>query len=929
MTIYVFDDVVGTDLTSFSFADTLSFGDPYSAPYLVLTQSGPDTLVSYYGQSVRLSGISRTSLSGSQFAFSDGSLFRQGTPAGDSLTGSSLGDQFDLTAGGSDTVTAGDGNDVVVAGAALNSADRIDGGAGFADQLHLSGNYLSRVDLNASTVTGIEQFIFGPGGTVWLRLHDQLFASANAAVTFSAVNQGQTDSLQLDGSLITSAGIDATGGDGADVLTGGAVGDHLVGGVGDDSLSGGSGSDTLTGGLDTDTLTGGAGNDRFVFDLGNPRTDSSPTTIDTITDFVTGDLIDLPGISYGGALVFNTSALNFEYTGGSSGTQDSVNAGDGFVDVYWRDNSPGGRLEVWVDGNDDGLFSETDLLIYLTHTGKTSLILADFADNFVAWRGTAAGEIYAGNDLNNQAFALGGNDTLGGGLGQDRLYGGTGNDALNGDAGNDELYGGEGSDTLNGGDDSDTLYAEGQNTPTSWATDAPGTLNILNGGAGNDVLYGGAGNDQLNGDADDDDLHGGNGNDTLNGGDGIDVLHGEAHADSLNGGAGNDTLYGGESDTRGAYTDTLDGGEGDDVLNPSGYNSNYGSYSDRAVLTGGLGADRFDFDYLVYGSNSPVSAPDRITDFNAAEGDLIGSGVNTGTVYGTPVVWRGTATAGFTATVGQSLALAGSDSTDTRFLEFWTFYDSGANKTILFMDRNRDFAVDSYDLRLEFNDIVPNVPVPLNPASFTAGTFTVKVGTSGDDSNTSPALSTDGDLAFGLGGNDNLSGLDGNDTLNGDGGNDTLAGGLGADTLYGGTGNDSLNGDAGIDELYGGSGSDTLDGGDEGDILFAEGLRDSTHSSSDPDLAGTLNVLNGGAGNDVLYGGAGNDQLNGDADDDDLHGGNGNDTLNGGDGIDVLHGDAHADSLNGGAGNDTLYGGESYRQCARHLYRYPRRRRGR
>jgi Ca2+-binding RTX toxin-like protein len=273
---------------------------------------------------------------------------------------------------------------------------------------------------------------------------------------------------------------------------------------GNDSLSGGIGGDTLTGGLGADTLEGGAGNDRFVFGLGNPRTDSSPTTIDTITDFVTGDLIDLPGISYGGALVFNTSALNFEYTGGSSGTQDSVNAGDGFVDVYWRDNSPGGRLEVWVDGNDDGLFSETDLLIYLTHTGKTSLILADFADNFVAWRGTAAGENYAGNDLNNQAFALGGNDTLGGGLGQDTLYGGTGNDALNGDAGNDELYGGEGSDTLNGGDDSDTLYAEGQNTPTSWATDAPGTLNVLNGGAGNDVLYGGAGNDQLNGDADDD-----------------------------------------------------------------------------------------------------------------------------------------------------------------------------------------------------------------------------------------------------------------------------------------------------------------------------------------------------------------------------------------------------------------------------------------
>jgi Ca2+-binding RTX toxin-like protein len=217
---------------------------------------------------------------------------------------------------------------------------------------------------------------------------------------------------------------------------------------------------------------------------------------------------------------------------------------------------------------------------------------------------------------------------------------------------------------------------------------------------------------------------------------------------------------------------------------------------------------------LVSGSNSPVAAPDRITDFQLGEGDLIGSGVNSGTVYGIPVVWRGTATAGFTATVGQSLALAGSDPTDTRFLEFWTFYDIGANKTILFMDRNRDFAVDSDDLRLEFNG-----NVPLNPASFTAGTFTVKVGTSGADGNTSPVLSASDDLAFGLAGNDSLNGLDGNDTLNGDGGNDTLAGGLGSDTLYGGTGNDSLNGDTGIDNLYGGAGSDTLNGGDEGDTL--------------------------------------------------------------------------------------------------------------
>jgi Ca2+-binding RTX toxin-like protein len=87
---------------------------------------------------------------------------------------------------------------------------------------------------------------------------------------------------------------------------------------------------------------------------------------------------------------------------------------------------------------------------------------------------------------------------------------------------------------------------------------------------------------------------------------------------TVNGGAGNDTLYGGLSygSARGTFTDTLDGGDGDDVLNPIGDYLNYSSYGDRAVLTGGLGADRFVFDYLVSGSNSPVAAPDRITDFN-------------------------------------------------------------------------------------------------------------------------------------------------------------------------------------------------------------------------------------------------------------------------------------------------------------------------
>ncbi len=124
-----------------------------------------------------------------------------------------------------------------------------------------------------------------------------------------------------------------------------------------------------------------------------------------------------------------------------------------------------------------------------------------------------------------------------------------------------------------------------------------------------------------------------------------------------------------------------------------------------------------------------------------------------------------------------------------RFLEFWTFYDSTADKTVLFMDRDRDGLVDAEDLKLEFDgNLVSNATAALNlgPASFSAGTIILKLGTSGADSNTNPALGNDVDLAYGLGGNDTLDGLEGDDTLNGDAGDDVLSGGLDRDSLFGG-----------------------------------------------------------------------------------------------------------------------------------------------
>lgn len=113
----------------------------------------------------------------------------------------------------------------------------------------------------------------------------------------------------------------------------------------------------------------------------------------------------------------------------------------------------------------------------------------------------------------------------------------------------------------------------------------------LTGGAGHDVLLAKGGADLVSGQS---------GNDTLNAGGGDDILCGERGNDSLLGMAGNDRVFGQIGADRlsaGAGNDLVDGGKGNDTL------------------SGGRGEDDFVF-RLRYGA-------DRITDFNAAQGDQL------------------------------------------------------------------------------------------------------------------------------------------------------------------------------------------------------------------------------------------------------------------------------------------------------------------
>lgn len=367
-------DIVGDDLANILNgtidADTIS------------GLGGNDTITGDLGDDILLGGDGDDTINGDA-----GDDYIDGGAGNDTLNGGDGADEI-ISGTGNDTVSGGTGADFITVGSSLNTLDRIDGGTGQGenDTLALSGIYASYVAFDASTVINIERFQIG-AGQVRLTLN----AATNVAVIDAAV-QGQTDFLYLNGSAATNRMI-ITGGAGADNITGGSGNDTITGGGGQDILIGGAGNDQLIGGLDADTLTGGLGADVFTLTYNTPRSDSSPSTIDVITDFegagvVGGDKIDLPSYAYGRGIAFNATPLNFTFVvgGGASGVQlPAALVGDGFADVSWKYDSTNNRVELWVDVDDNGQFSELDLYTYIN--GINTLTQEDFTDTFPIWRG--------------------------------------------------------------------------------------------------------------------------------------------------------------------------------------------------------------------------------------------------------------------------------------------------------------------------------------------------------------------------------------------------------------------------------------------------------------------------------------------------------------------------------------------------------------
>jgi Ca2+-binding RTX toxin-like protein len=138
-----------------------------------------------------------------------------------------------------------------------------------------------------------------------------------------------------------------TGGAGNDTLTGSDDAAHV------DTINGGAGADTITGHLGADVLTGGAGADHFVY---TQVADSQGTTVDTITDFVSGeDTIDLSAVTGGAAPSYLGEANGYGAVLTSLSNDGSTHA---VLDTS--------TSTLYVDVNGDGVLDNHDMAINLT-----------------------------------------------------------------------------------------------------------------------------------------------------------------------------------------------------------------------------------------------------------------------------------------------------------------------------------------------------------------------------------------------------------------------------------------------------------------------------------------------------------------------------------------------------------------------------------
>jgi Ca2+-binding RTX toxin-like protein len=830
-------------------------------------------------------------------AETDGSFAIIGGPGDNILTGGALSDTFDLSAGGTDTVHGGGGNDTITMAATLTAADTIDGGAG-TDTLSLNGDYSAALVFGATTMTNVETLSLATGHSYNLVLNDGNVA-AGATLTVDGSALAGSDSLIVDGSAETDGSFNFIAGAGAV--------NHLKGGGGADTFN-------LTGVnslADTQAL-GNGGNDTFAF-AGNFNSSSQVIDGGAGTNTLSlngtyssvslsGNIDNIQTVSFAGGHSYTGVTVSGDVAGGGTLTLDATALQSG--DAFGLDASASSDPIVLNAG--DGTYTVTgtgqaDQFNMGAHFGAADSINGGAGNDTLSLNGDySAGLTFGAATMTNvesivltagHSYNLTTNDATVAALATLTVdaSGLSATDSLTFDGsaetdGSFAITGGAGNEVLTGGANADTFHLES------------GGVDTVHGGGGADHIFLGAAltaSDQIDGGAGTDTL-------ILNGGatvtfnattvtnvEQLNLLAGHSYSLTTNNatvaagqtltvdasalGAGNGLAFDGSAETDGSFAIT--GGAGNDVLTGGALADTF-DISNGGVDTvhGGAGNDTFTL-------GAAFTAADTI-DGGAGSDTLVLNGDYSAGVTMNATTMTNVETIQLTA--GQSYKLTTVDA------------NVAAGATLLVNSTNVG------------NSLI------FDGSAETDGKFVI-FGTAGDD------------VITGGAGNDNITvRLGGTDTVHAGAGDDTIslaASFKAADVIDGGTGSDtiSLNGDysAGVtmnattmtnvetillaagnsyklttvDANVAAGATLTVNASNVGNKLIFDGSAETDGKF----------VIFGTAGDDVISGGAGNDnitvRLGGT---DTVHAGGGDDTIS------LAASFKAADVIDGGTGNDTI-----------------------
>ncbi|MFK8115622.1 MAG: LamG-like jellyroll fold domain-containing protein, partial [Rubripirellula sp.] len=755
---------------------------------------------------------------------------------------------------GSDIITVGNGNNLILAGSGDDNVTTGDGN-------NVVGGDQVLVTLSGGRVVEIQSIQPADGGndTFTLGSGNDILIAGNGADTVT--DNGGNNVIIGDRGLIRLTTVQTNDGQTLISLPSIAVSEFSVG-SGEDNITTGNGVDAIIGGGSGDTIV--AGNPSLAESGGNYvlGDDGAISFVDGVP--VTSTLS--PSVMDGNDHVTTGAGRDIVYTGNRDNTvlagsgDDDVIGGNG-IDVI--DGQDGNDWLVGLLGSDDikggkgedvifgglalGTRADYDSQDDFTVPAEVLAVQDRYStDSFIGVTDNSISEFgrpdnsASGNNDNYQFTTLITPIIVAGvsidgtaGDGRDRLDGGDDNDVIFGGADADELQGGEGIDYLDGGAGLD--IADGGDGD-----------DIVRGGEGGDELLGGIGIDQLIGDGGDDELRGEAGNAELQAG------------QRLFGGPGRDRLY--------AYSDstTVANVAGDQLFGDSGGDFLYGNVRVE-VLVGGSGNDFISGD-LYAGpdttnkrTNADSSGANDILLGGGGEDQLFGGG-------GNDEIWGGAGTDYIHGQGGSDTQYGGSgidrfvlptinpaidtinghygnevegDVEDDNATDILTIDGTTRDDTIL-IGRQADQSDDQATVRYN------NVPISVNMLE--NGNLLVEqfriAGLAGDDT-----IGFYTDLAVQSGAIAEVAGLNtidlsalsdrsndfvgvfdgnsGNDILIGSDGRDRLDGGIGSDTVFGFGGSDRLWGDGGgglssdTDTLFAGQGDDDLIGGQGKNNLYA------------------------------------------------------------------------------------------------------------